>query len=326
MLSPALRSRATAACAGLVALAACTRSGARDAPLDGGAPEARADAGAPEPTGCAACAEHELFERVAQIAYPLTEISGIAASRVHEDVFYVHQDSGDAPRFFAIGGDGRGRGEFHLRGAEAVDWEDVAAGPCPDGEERCLFFADVGDNLRARASYSVFIVREPAPDPPGGRADIAFDAVRFTYPDGAHDAEAILVHPRTGDVFVVTKDPEGRSGVYRAPAPLPLGETVVLQKAADVTIPPGPSRDVTAGDIHPCAPRVVLRTYSHYYEYRGEDGDDLTTLLAATPRVLPVRGELQGEAVAYVANGRGMISTAETRGANAPLGIARCAP
>ena len=40
---------------------------------------------------------------------------------------------------------------------------------------------------------------------------------RFTYPDGPHDAEALLVDPRDGRIWIATKDVFG-GGLYRAPS------------------------------------------------------------------------------------------------------------
>ena len=64
------------------------------------------------------------------------ELSGISASRRTDGVWWVHNDSGDSARVFAVGTDGRDLGEFDLAGTAAVDWEDIAVGPGPVA--RCL--------------------------------------------------------------------------------------------------------------------------------------------------------------------------------------------
>ena len=44
------------------------------------------------------------------------------------------------------------------------------------------------------------------------------DALRLRYPDGPHNAEAMLVDPRTGDLVIITKVATGGpAGVYTAP-------------------------------------------------------------------------------------------------------------
>ena len=59
----------------------------------------------------------------------LDEVSGLVASRAQSDLLWVHNDSGDGPRVFALDLSGRVRLEVTLRGADAVDFEDLAIGP-----------------------------------------------------------------------------------------------------------------------------------------------------------------------------------------------------
>jgi hypothetical protein len=121
-----------------------------------------------------------------------------------------------------------------------------------------LFLGDIGDNREDRPDISVFRFREPS--------DLRDQTVpaewyRFTYPDGPHDAEALLVHPRTGRLVVVTKDLSG-AGVYRAPRDLVTTDagTNRLVRVADA-----PSF-VTDGAYLPDG-RLALRTYTSVYVY-----------------------------------------------------------
>src|SRR3954454_5926868 len=75
--------------------------------------------------------------------------------------------------------------------------EDVEAlAPGPDGT---VWAADIGDNLRRRDDVAVYRV---TPGHGGSRRAPRFT---LTYPDGAHDAETLLVQPRTGRLLVVSK-------------------------------------------------------------------------------------------------------------------------
>ena len=65
-------------------------------------------------------------------------------------------------------------------------------------------------------------------DPTGPRG-----LFRLTYPDGPHDAEALLLAP-DGTPYVVTKEVLGASSVYRPAAPLVDGGTVALGRVATV--------------------------------------------------------------------------------------------
>jgi hypothetical protein len=46
----------------------------------------------------------------------MDEISGIAASAVNADLFYVHNDSGDTSRFFAINTEGKLKATYYFKG------------------------------------------------------------------------------------------------------------------------------------------------------------------------------------------------------------------
>src|SRR6476660_5572829 len=97
----------------------------------------------------AACAHTLTASTVGTIASnALAETSGIAASRRASGVWWVHNDSGDRARVFAIGNDGRDLGEFDLAGAAAVDWEDIAVGPGPSAGTSSLYLADIGDKAK----------------------------------------------------------------------------------------------------------------------------------------------------------------------------------
>ncbi len=50
------------------------------------------------------------------------------------------------------------------------------------------------------------------------------DTLTLRYPDGPHDSEALMVDPRSGDLYVVVKHlAGGPAAVYRAPAGLRAG-------------------------------------------------------------------------------------------------------
>ncbi len=97
------------------------------------------------------------------------ESSGIAASRAHPGVLWTHNDSGDDAYVYATDLAGADRGVVRIRGARAVDWEDIALGPCPTQRAACLYIADTGDNEMARKSVVIYAMAEPdPPDRQGG--------------------------------------------------------------------------------------------------------------------------------------------------------------
>lgn len=241
----------------------------------------------------------------------INEASGVAASALHDGVYYLHNDSGDDPRFFATNCAGDDLGEFDVPMATAVDWEDIARGPCDAGH--CLFFADIGDNTETRTDYAVYRVTEPSAVG-AGEHQLSSTKFPFLYPDGSHDAETILVHPLTGEISIVTKLKEaGFSGVYTFPTPLKPGEVVTLTKTGEVAAPSGSVR-ITSGAVHPEALGVLLRTYTSLFFYPMTPSQTLAEALSATPCEVPVMLELQGESVTFTDDGRGYLTVSEQTG------------
>jgi hypothetical protein len=244
----------------------------------------------------------------------ITEASGIAASRIHDGVYYVHNDSGGAPRFFAIDAAGTDLGSYIVGAAAAVDWEDIATGPCDDSlGESCIYIGDIGDNAEARGSYTIYRVREPSSITPSG-GNITGDTFTFTYPDGSHNAEALIADPSSGQLFIVTKT-SGVPGIYRFPTPLTSG--VAVERVGDVAISTG-STLVTGGSAHDSG--VLLRTFSNVILY--DQGSDIVSRLTSEGCAVSVPGELQGEAVEWVRGGSAYMTVAE--GQNPPLYEMRC--
>ena len=246
----------------------------------------------------------------------IAECSGLAWSRT-QPILWLHNDSGDRARFYGVGEDGTLLAVVGLSGAQARDWEDMARGPHPGGGD-ALFLADIGDNARARSSVRVYRVPEPLIDLQAAPVDIAidtFDAFDLTYPDGPHDAETFLVDPVTGDVYIVTKEVSGISTVFHAEEPAHgdiLAMTAVATLSTGSTILPG-SGLITGGDVAPDGSAVIIRTYDRALVFRRPRGSPLPASFATEPCRVPLGPELQGEAVAFLPDGRGYVTVSEGR-------------
>jgi hypothetical protein len=186
----------------------------------------------------------------------LLESSGLAVSATHPGVLWTHNDGGSVAQVLAVDRHGSTVATVTLAGIDPYDPEALAPGT--DGQGRpALFLGDLGDNRRSRPDVSVFRFREPT-----RLADATVPArwYRFTYPDGPHDAEALLVDP-DGRILVATKAISG-AALYQAPRkPVTQAQgTNVLTRLADV-----PAL-VTDGAYLPDG-RFVLRTYTSVYVY-----------------------------------------------------------
>jgi hypothetical protein len=229
----------------------------------------------------------------------LNEVSGIAGSRTFPGTWWMHNDSGDAARVFAVSADGASAAEFTFPDVIAVDWEDMAL--APDGDAWSLLMGDIGDNLSLRPELLLWRVPEPDPAQPGPTA--APEAFHLRYPDGPHNAETLMVDPRTGDVYVVSKISDVATEVtqvFRAAAPLVDGATmeeVATLEFGGASLPGNVL--TTGGDISPDGERIVIRTYDSAFVWRRTAHATVGEALATAPCPVPLATESQGEAIAW---------------------------
>lgn len=179
----------------------------------------------------------------------IVESSGLA---VVDSLVVTTNDSGDSGRVFTVDPrSGQTVGVTSWAG-EPVDVEALA----PSGSDH-VWVADIGDNQHVRDSVEVLRV-------PVGRGDTEAspESYELVYPDGSHDAEALLAHPLTGRLFVVTKGVFAAT-VYAAPARLRPDRPNSLAPVAEA---PGLVTDAT---FLPGGGAVVVRTYSraHVVEF-----------------------------------------------------------
>lgn len=152
----------------------------------------------------------------------ITESSSLLVSTTHPPLLYTANDSGDGPFVYALDARGGLVGTTTLAGVDPVDVEAMAL----DGG--VLLVGDIGDNDAGRSGVDVFEMPQPAV----GNHPVTPGHVRLVYADGAHNAEAMLVDPHSGRLFVITKDVFG--GIYesdRSVVPAPAG-TVTLRRIA----------------------------------------------------------------------------------------------
>lgn len=242
----------------------------------------------------------------------LEEISGIHVGVVNPSLFWVHNDSGDTARVFAVSSSGVTRREYTLAGAFAEDWEDIAVGRGPVAGTPYLYVGDIGDNDEDRAEIAVY--RVPEPVVVAGPATTLGGAValRFHYPDGSHDAEALVVDPATGDLVIITKNHSGGpAGIYRAPGTVTGGSVTTLQKVGVLSLPSGLLNGVTAADISASGSQIAVRTYASVLLWHRASGASLWSALGSAPCVGPVPHEGQGEAIGFRSDGRSYVTVSE---------------
>src|SRR5688572_7250461 len=226
----------------------------------------------------------------------LPEASGVALSRRTPGRLWAHNDSGDAV-LVALDTRGTVTGRVRVSGVKVDDWEAVGVGACPGGS--CIYIGDIGDNEAGRKRITVYRVSEPSTED----SVAVKETFHGTYPDGAHDAETLLVAP-DGGLFIVTKGESGAVGLYRFPRELRPGQTHQLEavgkprasgKAAE-------TERITDGAVSPDGTWVVLRTRHGFALHRAADLFSGNWTDAGRVDLKAV-GEPQGEGVAIAADG-----------------------
>ena len=263
------------------------------------------------------------LNRTGRVAHaPIDEISGLVRSRWQDNVWWVHNDSGDGPRFFAIDSTGAvHRAPWHASeyavGAEAdqgtppawpgvqlgaaahIDYEDIAV------EDSTLYLGDIGNNGNARRDLGIYVIREPfyydRRSRPVKHLSIAYpDQASFPAAKWHFDAESLFVDD--GTLYVLTKHRKGQqinepapgTKLYRLDTEHPHRvNTLTLVDRHDSIPPP------TSAALSPSGDRLAVLGYNSVWLFpRPADG---THWLSTEPRRLalsPPRSK-QAEAVTW---------------------------
>ncbi|MDQ6727211.1 MAG: hypothetical protein M3066_13745 [Actinomycetota bacterium] len=250
----------------------------------------------------------------------IPESSGLVASRRNPGLLWTHNDSGDGPFVYCFDPRVQSCGVWRVTGADALDWEDIAIGPGPEAGRPYLYLGDIGDNLAQRDQIVVYRVPEPVAGGGGPvttkaapAATAPAETIRLRYPDGPQNAETLLVHPTTGDLYVIAKNASSAT-VYKAPAPLDPTKVTVLSPVGALHLGAGLRGPelVTGGDLSPDGRRVAVVTYSSGYELALPSGTDrFDAIWDQPPTPVAVGLRLQGESVAYRLDGGALLTTSE---------------
>ncbi|MBI4852441.1 MAG: hypothetical protein HY819_11660 [Acidobacteria bacterium] len=261
----------------------------------------------------------------------INESSGVVASRLNPGVYWTHNDSGDGPFIYAFDLAGKKKGVWKVKGAQALDWEDIAIGPGPKPGKSYLYTGDIGDNLRLRAELTIYQFLEPKVSQEdanvlksNAKSTKKANIIRLKYPDGVYDAEALLIHPKSGDLYIITKPLRPSTGevarVYKASAPLSTNSAITMTFITTLALPlqDTDQKKINGADISPNGQQVALSDYDRGYEIclpSGETNFDNIWKQPLQPLELNVRR--QGESICYRLDGNALLTTSE--GVNQPL-------
>lgn len=271
----------------------------------------------------------------------LDELSGIAVSPDQPGVLFVHNDSGDSSRFFAIAPDGALKAIFHFQGEPTSrlgvrDVEDIAIGPGPDSGVNYIYLGDIGDNRAERGFVTVYRIKEPVvPGTASGSAaipgsngptagavphfELAAEPLYLNYPDGARDAETLMVDPLLRQLYIVSKR-EDSVHVYSTPLDFDPRATRTLVRNAKLHFP-GLERWITAGDISQKGDQILIKSYTGVFYWRRRlsqadtaTGPEPVWMALQRPYILqPYEPERQGEAIGFSTDANGFYTISEGR-------------
>ncbi len=225
----------------------------------------------------------------------ITESSGLAASRQHPGIYWTHNDQDEGAYLYAVdSGTGETVATITMTGVGTPrDVEAVSMGP-----DNQLYVGDIGDNDGVEWPY-VWVYRLPEPK------DLKDRTVRATqyvvkYADGPRDAESLVVHPKTGRVYIIDKQEDG-GHLYEAPAELSPSGTNVFEPVAPI--------DLWATDaaFSPDGETLAVRGYFGGIAYDWNGGKPKRLERISVPLG-------QGESVSYSPDGSKLMLGSEGAG------------
>ena len=257
-----------------------------------------------------------------ELANPdLDELSGLAISRADATLLWGHNDTGGGPRLYRIGLNGEDLGSVHIAGAQANDWEDIAAFDDPGGP--ALLIADTGDNFQWRSWPVLYAVRDPGRR---GNPELLW-RLAFRFPDGPRDVEAVAVDPRDRAILLVSKR-DSPPRLYRLALPdgLPAARPTAEFLGEVAGLPPAPTlrERLTAPfaylldspmalDISRDGATAVIVTGHPAYVYRRAPARAWAQAFGRAPAVVALPEFKQIEAAALSPDGRELFVGSEGR-------------
>ncbi|OLY92525.1 hypothetical protein SAMN05444008_102351 [Cnuella takakiae] len=226
----------------------------------------------------------------------IQEASGIADSKSRPGNLWVIEDGGNPAQLIVLGHDGKVKEKIPIASATNRDWEDLVLA----GNQ--LFIGEIGDNDAAHNNYTLYRF----PEPEAGASTVPqVAAIRFRYADQAHDAEAFLVDPDSGDIFLITKR-DSQSKIFRLAANYSLSQQNIAAEAGIL-----PYNGVVSACLAPDGKSVIVKTYNKIYRYSRATGESIAAALKTSPTELPYEQEPQGEAICFRQDGKGYFTLSE---------------
>jgi hypothetical protein len=190
-----------------------------------------------------------------------------------------------------------------------------------------LWISDSGDPQLSRSNIALWKI------PPSGQGSI----YRFTYPDGAHQSDAMVLDGDGRPIFITQPaSGSGPANLYEpGPGPLQPNATVPLVNVGSFTPQATGTANklsvignqlVTDGANSPDGTKVALRTFSDAYEWTVTGGNVVAAITKGTPLITPMPNEEEGKSIAYSADGKSFLTVSDVSGSTPLLSWLRAGP
>lgn len=235
----------------------------------------------------------------------LEEVSGLAASKANPGLLWTLNDSGNPAIVYLVDEALKIRLSVKLKGIKNRDWEDIAVGPGPDGSKRYVYVADIGDNNARHAYKYIYRFEEPVLHNDISQITItSFDTIVFRLEGEVKDTEAILVHPTTKNIYLVSKR-ERPVHLYELEVSASVVDTLVARDIGSL-----PLTQIVAADFSADGEEVLMKNYDNIYYWKLE-GRSLAEAMKDKPALLKYTEEPQGEAITFSLDGSGFYTLSE---------------
>lgn len=258
----------------------------------------------------------------------LTEVSGLAASRINPEVLFAINDSGNSATLYALSDSGMHLAQWPVQ-ARNRDWEDLATLRRNDVDY--LVIGDTGDNLQLRTKSTLYLIPEPSVNTVSGDTLKPAFTLNFTYEDGPRNVEAFASYQQS--IYLMSKEPVSSDGpsnshVYELKVPDSIGDDVlVARRVADLplgrmslegqlaaSLAGVDLNQPTALDIDANGTTAYILTYRHVLRVDRKPGQSWPDAFAESSSRIHAHNLGQAEALA-VAPERAIFLTSENRSA-----------
>ncbi|MBW4520763.1 MAG: VCBS repeat-containing protein [Scytolyngbya sp. HA4215-MV1] len=268
----------------------------------------------------------------------LKEASGLV--RGTGGFWWTILDSGNPNKLYALNEQGQVLAQVTVNGATNVDWEEITAGPNPNGSGRVLFIGDFGNNsssttlstfptVGSRTNQVIYMVGEPS------LTDTSVNLlqtlpIQFPSVNGSpanYDIEAMIYDSVAQQLVLITKDlngvATGLGGVSHIfTRSLDPTQPLLTEVATfDLTnrpltptpgVPYGLDRLVTGAALSDDGSVFLLRTYESVFRWVRSPNESWTQLFQQTPQVIDLIAEPQGEGIAFGSNNNDFFTISES--------------